>query len=212
MPNHYIVLAFLSTVPLALFIWAARARRKEAAAMTNPPFTQVLEISEAPESTPPISDGVRSVARGTTPREVRQEEMRLRRATGLCLYCEKRANSQTPHLTLIRSPFDPIYRYLNVVPVNRWKIDVALVSESSPDLCETHAAIARSHLERRIAENQVDYASFVERQRNEMYEFERYALDERMLDDANAAKRGKKQKKLADVMQLQRPMAAANSK
>lgn len=97
-----------------------------------------------------------------------------------------------PQLQLIRPVLDPLYRYLNVVPVNRWKIEVTLDITVPLDLCEAHHAIARGHLERRMAETQLEYAHFTEKQRHEIYEFEAYALDERMLEDANAIKRNKK--------------------
>jgi hypothetical protein len=199
------IAALLAVV--GLFFATLRYRRHKEAALANLPFDSTPASSEAIESTPPSFDGVKVVARsgGLTPREQRQEDIRIRYETRMCLYCDKTASHVIPQLKQIRPVLDPLYRYLNVVPVNRWKIEVDLGIEAARPLCETHHSIARSHLERRVAENQVDYAAFVERQRHEMYEFEAHALDERMLDDANTVKRGKKQKKAADVAAIQRP-------
>ena len=201
--QNYIAIFIVLFVVIGMFVLLVKLRRpKETAALTILPLVEGASF-EAIESTPPFSDGVRVVARSTaTPREQRQEEIHQRQDTGLCLYCDKRAAFSIPLLKQIRPVLDPVYRYLNVVPVHRWKIEITPTSESVAELCEVHHAIARSHLERRIAENQVDYAGFVERQRHEMYEFEVYALDERMLDDANTVKRGKKQKKMAEVRNL----------
>jgi hypothetical protein len=198
--------SFLMSV-IGLFVFAITRKRAEEAALATLPFPSTHDVSDQRESTPPSSDGVKSAARsgGTTQREARQEEIRARFQTQLCLYCDKRATHIVPRLKQITPKFDRLYRYLNVVPITRWEIivDKQHSSDACP-LCETHHGIARSHLERRVAENQVDYAAFVERQRNEMYEFEEYALDERMLDDANTVKRGKKAKKGADVASIQR--------
>jgi hypothetical protein len=205
----FVIIASLTalSVVVGLFVASTRYKRSKEVAPVALPFEETPALSVAADSTPPSSDGVKVAARsgGTTPREQRQEDIRIRHETGLCLYCDKTASHVIPLLRQIRPVLDPLYRYLNVVPVNRWKIDVDLTSDQARPLCETHHSIARSHLERKIAENQVDYATFVERQRHEMYEFVEFALDERMLDDANAVKRGKKQKKVAEVTQLQRP-------
>lgn len=140
----------------------------------------------------------------TSPREIRQEEIKVRQETALCRYCDKPAEFAVPRLKQIRPLFDVLYRYLNVVPVHRWKIEIEPPIDVPHELCEAHHAIARGHLEKKIAENQVDYAAFVERQRNEMYEFEQYALDERMLDDANSLKQGKKSRKTeAPLLQVE---------
>jgi hypothetical protein len=197
-------IAVVASFLLFATVMRRRSARKIEAAMVAIPFAGTRASSGARESTPPSSDGAKSVARAITPREQRQEEIRARRDTSMCLYCDKQASFATPQLVLIRPLLDPLYRRLNVVPVNRWKIVLEPDTEALHDVCTTHQAIARSHLERKVAENQVDYAAFVERQRFEMYSYETYELDERMLDDANVARRGKKQKKGADVMPLQR--------
>lgn len=200
------VFAFLITGSVGMFYATVRKTKKEKeAAPATPPFDSTGNFFETKENTPPSSDGARSVVRPTTQREQRLDEIKARRETGLCLYCDKRATHVVPQITLLRPLLDPLYRRLNVVPVNHWAIDIAPGIEIPHDICGNHHAISRGHLERRIAENQVDYAAFVERQRHEMYEYEVYALDERMLDDANTVKRGKKQKKVAEVALLQRP-------
>lgn len=198
----YLIPAAVAVVALFLIVAKLlhrRSARKLEAAMVAPiaPASFALRDSVPPE-------GAKSPPRAVTPREQRQEEVRARRDTGLCLYCDKLAAFATPQLVLIRPLLDPLYRRLNVVPVNRWKIVLEPSTEAPHDVCTTHQAIARSHLERKVAENQVDYATFVERQRHEMYAYETYALDERMLDDANEVKRGKKQRKPTEVATVQR--------
>jgi hypothetical protein len=186
--------AALTLCLVAIVIAVVRSvSKKPEVATSNNPLDPTDPSSEASESVTPSSDGVKPVApRPGTPREKRREEILARQQTRACLYCEKRARFAMPQLHLIRPLLDPLYRYLNVVPVNRWQIEVTLDITVPLDLCEAHHAIARGHLERRLTELQLEYATFTERQRHEIYEFEAYALDERMLDDATAIKRNKK--------------------
>lgn len=185
----------LTGVALALVGLVVRSRR--GARALPPPPVLAEDSSEATASTPPSSDGARSVARAGTPREQRILEINERSYTGMCLYCEKHASRQIPQLKLIRSTFDRIQLRVNLVPINRWAIELHPDVSIPHLLCEQHHAIARSHLERRIAENQVDYASFVERQRHEMYEYVTFGLDERMAADVNVIKRGRRPKAAA---------------
>lgn len=149
---------------------------------------------EQPSSDADQKSGARIVA---TPREQRAVALRDRERSGLCRYCEQRATHQVPRLRQVQSLLDPLYRWLGVVPVARWRIEVqAALDEGIPEvLCEMHAGSARSHVERYVAECSVDYAGFVERQRRELEEFAVYALDERMSDDAAAIRSRRRSKK-----------------
>jgi hypothetical protein len=161
------------------------------------------DVSSVPtENTSPSSDGAKSVARngGPVSREQRATDRDVRACTGLCLYCDKLARRPLPRIMLLRSAFDWLYRHLNVVPMNRWKVVVsapmtAETEEWPSRVCPDHADIARSHLERHVANTQVDYARFVEEQRDELLEFTEYGMDERMLADANRIRRGKPYKR-----------------
>lgn len=146
---------------------------------------QAVASSEAIESTPHSFDGARSGPQRTaTSRDVRAMQIEARARTCLCLYCDRPASRQVPQLRLIRPTFDALYRWANVVPINRWKLELEPDISVPHLVCEQHHAIARSHLEARIAKSQVEYAAFVEGQRDALYEFESYALDERMARDA----------------------------
>jgi len=192
----------LTVLVVGMVALVARSKRQGARALPPPPV-QADDSSEATASTPPSFEGARSAARAGTSRELRAAEIAEHVGTHVCLYCPKHASRQIPQLVLIRPLLDKVYLWANVVPINRWKIDETPDISFPHLLCEQHHAIARSHLERRIAENQVDYAGFVERQRNEMYEYTTYALDERMLADVNSIKgldnpkRGRRTKTLA---------------
>lgn len=133
----------------------------------------------------------------STAREQRESILLERLQTGCCRYCDAKAVKQVPGLKLITSWLDSIYRYLNVVPIARWKIEIERDISIPNSLCEKHHEIARGHLERKIAENQVDYAVFVEKLRSDMYEFERFSLDERMREEVETIKRGKSKKTIA---------------
>lgn len=175
--------------------WLARRLAAEPA-----PFAEGDGSSAQAESTPPSSDGVKSVGRsgGPVSREQRALDREQRALSGVCLYCEKPATKPVPRIVLLRSAFDWVYRRLNVVPMNRWKVALGPGLFADPwetDVCPDHSEIARSHLERHIAETQLDYARFVENQRDELLEFTEYGMDERMLADANRIRRGKPSKR-----------------
>ena len=140
-----------------------------------------------------------------TPREQRELAIVTRVTECLCRYCDSKAIKQMPVLELINSPLDWLYRYLNVVPIARWRIVIQRGIDFPFELCAKHQEIARGHLERKIAENQVDYATFVERLRNEMYEYERFALDEKMREELEVIKKGKSKKTIpANVTPLRK--------
>lgn len=176
--------------------WAARRLAAEPL-----PLAQGDSSSGPTESTSPSSDGAKANGRsgGPVSREQRACDREQRYETGLCLYCDKNATQPLPNIVLLRSAFDWVYRRLNVVPMNRWKVvlDAGLFDEAPPKLvCPNHATIARSHLERHLAETQVDYARFVENQRDELLEYTEYGMDERMLADAIRIRRGKPSKRV----------------
>lgn len=139
---------------------------------------------EASASMPPSSSGAYRDGRAGTRRELRPLEIAERAQTGLCLYCGDHASHQVPQLRLVRSLFDPLYRWLNVVPMNRWAIELHADISVPFLLCTQHHAIARSHIERLITETRLDYALFAENHHRALYEFVSFGLDERMNADA----------------------------
>lgn len=214
-------------VVLALFLFATKMRRSEAASTGQLPFSESSSNDVARDSTPPSSDGVKLVVKGggSTARELRRDEQRARVETGLCLYCEFPATKPQPILSLPSTFLDGLYRRFGVVPVARWVVrpnprtgadamwlNAAHLNATRPIcLCETHHAMACSHLERKVAENQTDYAGFVSKQRLEMYEYQAFGLDEHMLNDTNEIRRGKKSRKNAEAQAPQRaPLKAVN--
>lgn len=196
-------------VVAALFYAASRLRKGGAQEqLPFPDSSAGIDKESERDSTPPISDGVKLVVRngGNTARELRREEIKARAQTGMCLYCDLPATQAQPTLYLPVSIFDKLYRRLGVVPVARWivrsnprsfftfKDSQSINAEHPVCLCDTHHAMARAHLERKVAENQMDYATFVTKQRLEMYEYQAHALDECMLQDTVEIRRGKKKK------------------
>lgn len=208
--------ALTSTLVLAtvvvLFVGALRMGKNKEAAKELPPFSNSSSADPQRDSTPPISDGLKLVAKsgGVTAREQRKEDLRSRIGTKLCLYCDLPATEPQPIVSLPISWLDGFYRKIGVVPVARWVVDPnprkwwSFVTSEQLDvahpccLCDTHHAIARSHLERKVAENQTDYASFVSKQRLEMYEYQAHGLDETMQNDTNEIRRGKQRKRNQD--------------
>lgn len=187
----------LTGVALALVGLVVRSRR--GARALPPPPVRAEDSSAATESTPPSSDGAKSVA--LSPRELRLRKIEERDETGLCLYCGETASRQVPQVRLVLPWFDRLYRKFNRVPNNEWEIDVHPDVRFPHRLCEQHQPMARGYLEGYIAEEQSSYARFVEKQRLAMYEFVSHGLDEKMLNDANTirgldeSKRGKRAKK-----------------
>lgn len=130
----------------------------------------------------------------STPREALEGYYQDRIKTGVCCFCQAKAIKQMPALELISSYLDGLYRYLNVVPLARWKIVIERDVSVPNALCEKHHEMARGHLESKIAENQTNYATFIEKVRIEMYEFERFGILEKMKDEVETIKRGKSKK------------------
>jgi hypothetical protein len=171
----------------------APARAASAPRASGPAFSPGA-TDDAPATTPGSSPPPAPTPRGPaalSPREQRAEQARARRETGACLYCSLPASRATPRLVPVRPLLDPLYRRLGAVPVNRWRLELEPGTDAPIDVCEAHQSLARAHLERRVAEVQVEYAAFVERQRAQLYEFGAYGLDERMAREASDTRRGR---------------------
>jgi len=185
------------------WFWNRPAPQHDVGVSSNAaPFALGDASSEATPSTLPSNDGAPSVVRlmtgpALTPREVRATAIRERCELGLCLYCDRHACRALPEVRLIKPLLDPLWRRLNVVPVNKWKIVTDVGVDAPYKVCDAHSATARSHLEQRMAENSVSYAKFVVQQRDEMFEFVEFALDEIMLQDSDRIRRKRPEKPAA---------------
>lgn len=173
--------------------WSNPKQIDAGASAREVPFALDGSSSEVTPSTPPSNDGGTSVVvrppapptqLALTPREVRALSIRDRLETGLCLYCDKHASRSLPQVKLIRPLLDPLWRRLNVVPVNKWKIVTDVGVDAPFAVCDPHQEIARSHLEEYMAQNTAAYAGSVVRQRGEMFEFVEHGLDEVMDQEA----------------------------
>lgn len=195
----FIFVAMIMYKIIKRWFWNNEPRHDVGVSANSTPFALGESSSEATPSTPPSNDGAQPVVRlmtGTalTPREVRAGAIRERCEQGLCLYCDRNASRALPEVRLIKPLLDPLWRRLNVVPVNKWKIVTDVGVDAPYKVCDAHSATARSHLEQRMAENSVAYAKFVVQQRDEMFEFVEFALDEIMLQDSDRIRRKRPEK------------------
>ena len=194
-----VVTVFIRTWKRSHAEMALRVAQEELGVAATGPFEMGGESSPIQESTPLTSVGAPAAKRnGGANREQRAQEVRERITRGVCLYCEIPAMHTAPRAVIQRSLLDGLYRYLNVVPMSRVRIDTVTPKQpwgglfSSPGdgprltHCDYHHTLARGHWERWIANRTSDYAKLVEEQNAELYEFDRYALDERMKSEAEA--------------------------
>lgn len=192
---HEGLLLFAAIALFGLLFRAAKRRHDQAAGSGGPsregPFVGPGDTSSAAtESTPPSLPGASTFARPTTTtRERRALEILERAASGACLYCERDALRAIPQLDQPRSILDPIHRRLNVVPVQRWVINLTPDVSVPLRVCEVHQATARGHLDKKLADYAAARAAFDEAQRDEIYDFIEYGLDERMNEDVQKAKK-----------------------
>lgn len=151
--------------------------------------------SHAPESASSTSDGPKNVARTGTAREVLEAELKDRAASGRCLVCTERSTHAMPRRSRVRSILDPLFRYYGIVAADRYRIDVHADADHHPVLCEAHHHVCRAALERKSAEMTERYASFIEKSRYEMLEYERYEVFETVLSHEQEIKARKPQKR-----------------
>lgn len=149
------------------------------------------EVETSPSVPPTGSADNQDSGKPATGREAQDQRIRARMLTGQCLFCDERAHKQMPTYKPQRSIFDGVYRMLNVVPLDRYKIVLDRGIDIPFALCEKHHERVRGLFEKRIAKASADVADFFDEQRESLYVFERYELYERVEADMNAAKRGK---------------------
>lgn len=183
LPIAFIVALFFVT---KAYLKKRGLRAVDVEVLPGPPRLPELE---APTSSPP--GGV--YRHGPDP---------TRDASGLCRFCERPSRAVMPRLELVRAPLaDWLARHFNVVPVNQWKIEIGGLLHV---VCQHHHDLARAKLDRRVAEMQVEYADYVEKQRVAVYEYVRYGLFEVMSGEAVAIKKPRKAKPEKAPLQLMR--------
>ena len=211
-----IMAVLITTIMVIVALTASKKQQKVQETMPeghDHPFSlegssALAQPSQAPESASPISDGPKSAARaGGSPREVLELELRERASSGRCLVCTDRSTHAMPRRSRVRSVLDPLFRYYGIVAADRYRIDVHTSVDHPPVLCEAHHHVCRAALERKSAEMTERYASFIEKSRYEMLEYERYEVFETVLaheQEIKARKPQKRQKpeKLAAVVSI----------
>lgn len=138
-----------------------------------------------------LTDTQDSTGKPATGRDALELKIKTRAQTGMCLFCDEHAHKQMPTFKPQRSLLDGLYRMLNVVPLDRYKIVLDRGVEGPHVLCEKHHERVRGLFEKRIAKSAADVADFFDEQRQSLYIFERFEVIERVESDMNAAKRGK---------------------
>jgi hypothetical protein len=186
------VLGVLAAVWVALIVRASRRRAAQERVEIGVVQARAVALLDAPRDSQPdrMQDEKRPVA-GTT-RETRDEWVRDRVDSGHCRYCEAAACHQFPTFTPVRPFFDSLLRYLNATANNRWKIEIERGTDVPYELCEKHHEQVLGYFEEQVAAERAEYTSFVAGQRLAMYEFERFAADERALEEMQALKRRKR--------------------
>lgn len=193
----FLQVAFIAVVVLLVGLTVVLTRKREQEVRENAsPFVETG--SEEPISIVPSSDGVKSAARPTTPRDQRLEDIKARAKTGLCLYCECRAQKSMPKIVPERGWLNNyLHRRTGSVAMDRYVLSTSASSVST--LCEDHWHIATGLLEKRLTELNSDYTEFADKQRSAVYEFQMFAMDEKLLADAQEVRKGRKSRKAAEA-------------
>lgn len=130
-------------------------------------------------------------------REARWEVLRVRRKDGLCRHCDDEARYPMPVLVRQSSLFDWVYRRLNVVSLNRYKLVINPGTDAPAELCGLCRDIVCGRKEKEIVEVAAETAGFFDKQRMRVYVFERHECDEVVQADVLEARRPRKKKQAA---------------
>lgn len=128
-------------------------------------------------------------SRALTARERRHEEIRMLAAGDRCLYCQAAAEWALPYARFDRPSADLAALITGDLP-RHWRVQPPSAGESSPMLCSSHAQIARSAVELRIARAHADYVAFVAAQKEDLHEFARHGLDEALRAESERVRKG----------------------
>lgn len=130
-------------------------------------------------------------------RESRNEVLRVRCKDGLCRHCDEQARFPMPQLVRQSSVFDWLYRRLNVVSLNRYKLVIKPGTDAEPELCALCLDLVCGRKEKEIIEIASETAGFFDKQRLRVYVFERHECDELVQADVLEARRPRKKKQAA---------------
>jgi hypothetical protein len=198
----YIVVATLrgGKKPHLVLMAAGVPSDSQAATPTDPPLSGTL-------------DDVKSTQNGTekraTPeekksqRESRADVITARVKAGECIYCQDPAWLPQPVLVPQMSFWDRLYRRLNVVSLNRYRLLLKRDTDIKPEVCHACYMLVLGRKERETIDVASDMASYFDKQRLRVYIFERYGCDEAVLADVLEARQAKlpnrrKQRELAN--------------
>lgn len=153
----------------------------------DPPPVVVSQPPAAQEQapSPPVSG---------TPRERRLEALRSLGQTGKCVYCSSPAQKSFPYaeFSLHSIGISHLIKLLagktfGDLP-KHWT--VAEDDEGAPTLCESHATLARSAVEVRIASAHAEYVEFISAQKRSVLEHRAHGLDEDLSAEADRVRKG----------------------
>lgn len=141
------------------------------------------------EDPPSTSLAVSPTGRALTARERRHEEIRILASGERCLYCQAAAEWTLPYARSTPPGADFAALITGDLP-RHWRVQPPVEGDPSPMLCSSHAQIARSAVELRIARAHGDYVAFVSAQKEELHEFARHGLDEALRAEADRVRKG----------------------
>ena len=106
-----------------------------------------------------------------------------------CLYCSARAEHALPWAKFVRPSIGLAAITTGDLP-RHWRVHTPVSQEMTPVLCSSHATIARSAVELRIARAHAEYVEFVSAQKETLHEFTMHGLDEIMRSEAERVRKG----------------------
>jgi hypothetical protein len=178
-------IAVCTFVTVLLFATFAFVRKQKVKANTD-------QFSDLPLSLPPPSEAPKVPS--LTQREQMEEELNKVRTQGRCVICGGAGEKATPKLVPKKSILDWLHRKLNAIAPQRREIQEEFDPTVPLDLCRDCQPMARAHVNAFMVDQQLEAAGLVEKQNHACREFQRYGLYERMRENANAIKRGRKKR------------------
>jgi len=149
--------------------------------------------------------------------EQREQKMAEARAKGVCMYCSLPAKHCYPTYKRVRSPLDPVLRWLGVKQLDRWRVAVSRhwfsTIKAEWVVCTAHQQRVQGLMEEHLAHGVREIAKALNEQGLDLYEYEVSGVHDivtgnmRELRDARkkSGKRGaKKDQVVADNVRLLR--------
>lgn len=167
----------------------ARAMRRRRGRFTPPSLPTGMEAPASASEPPPAAETPAAPPKALTQRERRRDEIRILAHSEKCIYCPADAEHPLPYAVFVRPSLD-VSSFLTGDMPRHWHARAPSEHAAEPLLCASHATIARSAIELRIAECNADYARFVAAQKEAMHEFTAHGLDELMRAEADRVRKG----------------------